>query len=597
MYRTLTRSALAVLTASLAVGLAACGGSSSTSSSSSSTSSSSDSSTSDKYNAAVPVSGQSKGGSIKFLSAESFQHLDPGTAYFQLDYMIDFAVHRSLYYYKPDEPTTPIPDLAEGDPQVAADGKTVTVKLKHGIKYGTNDTSSPVNGQEVTAQDVKYAFERGYNPHVANGYLGVYFPLVGADKAKGGPVSGITTPDKYTLVLKLTKDLGATTAKALVMPITMPVPKSYAQQLDAKNPSGYDADPTKQAFSGPYMIKEYSPGKSLTLVRNPNWDGSNDTRPAYLDEIKWTMGNDPNVAGRQIFNGKGLANGDTQAAPIVKQFATKKPKQISFTSQGNRWVSLNYTKKPFSDINVRKAAAAILDRTAMQRVRGGAAVGDVANHFLSPGLPGFEEAGGLEGTGVDFLAKPGGDPAVAAEYMKKAGYASGKADGQQILMIGDNSSPAKEDALIVANSLEKLGFKVKAQLVEHSVFYSKFCQQKAQLVKIDVCANFGWLADFADPYAMVYANFSGKAIVPVNGNNPSLFNDPQINAEMDKGATIADETERAKAWGDIDRQLTEKVAAIPWFWDKTANVAADDVQGVIAKWNAAWDLSYMSLKR
>jgi len=197
---------------------------------------------------------------------------------------------------------------------------------------------------------------------------------------------------------------------------------------------------------------------------------------------------------------------------------------------------------------------------------------------------------------VDFLKNPQGDLALAASYMKKAGYASGKADGQTVVLVGDNSSPAKEDALIVQNSLEKLGFKVQARLVEHSVFYSKFCQVKAQLEKIDTCTNYGWLPDFNDPYAMLNANFNGEAILPVNGNNASLFDDKAINAEMDRAAQIADEAERAKAWGDIDRKLVENVAAVPWFWDKTANIVAPNVQGVIAKWNAAWDLSYMSLK-
>jgi peptide/nickel transport system substrate-binding protein len=594
MVRSTVRLIATLMAGALLLAVAACG-SNGGGSSSSNKSSTSSSASAGKYNAAVPVEGQKKGGTIKFLSVESFQHLDPGTAYFQLDYMVDFAVHRSLYYYNPDNSTKPSPDLAEGAPQVSSDGKTVTVKLKQGIKYGTNGQTA-ITGKEVTAADVKYAIERGFNPHVANGYLASYFPIAGAEKAKGGPISGIQTPDKSTLVIKLNKDFGATTAKALVMPITMPVPKSYVAPFDAKNPSTYDANPTKQAFTGPYMIKSYAPGKSLTLVRNPQWSASNDSRPAYLDTVSWTMGADPNVLGRQIFNGKGLVNGDTLAAPIIKQFALGKPKQISFSPLGNRWVSLNYQKKPFSNINVRKAAAAVLDRTAMQRVRGGPVVGDIANHFLPPGVPGFEEAGGTEGVGVDYLKNPNGDLALAQSYMKKAGYSSGKANGEQILMIGDNGSPAKENALIVSNSLSKLGFKVKSQLVEHSVFYSKFCQQKAQLVKIDVCANFGWLPDFFDPYAMLYVNFSGDAIVPVNGNNPSLFDDKTINAAMTKGATIGDPGERAKAWGSIDRQLVANVAAIPWFWDKTSNIVASNVQGVIAKWNSAWDLSYMSLK-
>jgi peptide/nickel transport system substrate-binding protein len=591
MVRSTVRLIAILMAGALLLAVAACG---SSDKSSSSSSKSSTSSSSGKYNAAVPVSGQKKGGSLKLMSAESFQDLDPGRAYFQLDYMVAFAVHRALYYFKPEDPKTAIPDLADGQPQVSSDGKTVTVKIKHGIKYGTNGQTA-ITGKEVTAADVKYAIERGYNPHVVNGYVSVYFPIVGGDSAKGGAISGIQTPDKYTLVLKLSKNFGATTAKALVMPITMPVPKSYAAKFDAKNPSGYDANPTQQAFTGPYMIKQYEAGKSLTLVRNPQWDPSTDTRPAYLDTITWELGADPNVSGRQIFNGKGMANGDTPAAPIVKQFATQKPKQISFTPNGNRFVSLNYVKKPFSDVNVRRAAIAILDRTAMQRVRGGPAVGDIATHFLPPTVPGFADAGGMAGTGADYLKNPQGDPSVAQAYMKKAGYSSGKANGEQILIIGDNASPAKENALIVSNSLGKLGFKVKLRTLEHSALLST-CQQKARLVTIDICANFGWLPDFTDPYAMLYANFSGDAIVPVNGNNPSLFNDPKVNAEMNQGATIVDDAARAKAWGSIDRRLVDQAAAIPWFWDKVADIQSDDVQGVIAQWNAAWDLSYTSLK-
>jgi peptide/nickel transport system substrate-binding protein len=589
-----TRLALIALAGVLVLALAACG-SKSSSSTSTSGSSTSSSSSSGKYNAAVPVSGQKKGGTLKVISNEGFDHLDPGAGYFQLTYMVLYAVHRSLYYYKPQDSTNPIPDLAASAPAVSSDGKTVTIKIKQGIKYGTV-TPSSINGKEVTSADVKYALERGFNPHVANGYLGVYFPFVGAKNAKGGPISGITTPDKYTVVLQLTSNFGATTAKALTMPITIPVPKSYAAPMDAKNPSGYDSDPTKQAFSGPYMISEYSPGKSITLIRNPEWNASTDSRPAYVDKIVWTMGADPNVFGRQIYNGSDVVNGDTPAAPVIKQFATQKPGDISFTPYGNRFVSLNYRNGPFKNVNVRKAAAAVLDRTAMQRVRGGPVVGDIATHFLPPGLPGFDQAGGMKGTGADFLANPNGNLQLAESYMKKGGYPSGKAPGTPLRLVGDNSSPGKEDALIVQNSLQQLGFKVKPTLVEHSVMYTKFCNVEKQLNTIDVCSNYGWLPDFNDPYAMLVANFDGTKIVPVNNSNPSLFDSQSINAAMAKGSTIADNTQRAQEWGTIDKDLTDNVAAIPWFWDHTANIQASNVQGVIAKWNAAWDLSYVSLK-
>ena len=55
-------------------------------------------------------------------------------------------------------------------------------------------------------------------------------------------------------------------------------------------------------------------------------------------------------------------------------------------------------------------------------------------------------------------------------------------------------------------------------------------------------------------------------------------------------------TKRAADWGKVDRLITATAAVIPWFWDKQPNIQSKGVQGVIAQWNADWDLSYTSLK-
>jgi peptide/nickel transport system substrate-binding protein len=376
----------------------------------------------------------------------------------------------------------------------------------------------------------------------------------------------------------------------------MPVPQSYAAAGDGTQPNPYEAKPVGQAFTGPYMISDYQPDKSITLVRNPEWDPKTDFKPAYVDRIEWTLNVDAKVSGKQIFDGSGLVNGDTPAASTIKLFATRARDRITFTPLGNRFIAVNTTRKPFSDVNVRKAFAAVLDRRAMQLARGGALVGDIATHFLTPTIPGFAEAGGAAGTGADFLAKPGGDPALAASYMRKAGFASGKAPGSKIIMFGSNDSPADDTALITRDALQSLGFNVTMRLVDQGTLYSKFCNVEAQLRKMDVCANTGWLPDFTDPYAMLNPNFNGASITPVNNNNQSLLNDPQINAAMDKAALISDDAARSKAWGAIDRQLVEKAVAIPWFWDKVANITSKDVHGVLGQWNASWDLAYTSLK-
>ena len=542
----------------------------------------------------LPVPGQKKGGTLKVLSNESFQHLDPGQAYFQLDYQALSPTQRQLYSYRPDNSKKPVPDLAVGDPKISDGGRTVTVKIKPGIRYSPGTVSRPVE-----AKDFKYAIERAFNPSVPNGYAPTYFgDIVGADKAKGGPLAGVQTPDSSTLVIKLSKPSGALVAQALVLPISVPVPEEYAKPLDAKSPSRYDADPTKQAFTGPYVFQSYDAGKKLVMTRNPNWKASTDFRPAYADRIDWTIGVDPNVAGRQILTGKGLTSGDTPPAPIIKLAATKYPKQAFFTAYGNRYITLNTQRKPFSDVNVRRAVNAVIDKQALRQTRGGPLVGDIGTHLIPPTTPGFDDAGGAKGPGFDFVSKPTGDRSVAAAYLKKAGFASGRYSGPPITVYGDNEDPAAKTAQVIVSELKSLGFGVKFRSFEHSVFITK-CTDTSALRQIDVCTNYGWLPDFADGQSMLDPTFNGSAITaaPTNNNNGSLLNDPKINAAMATAALITDPAQRAKAWGDIDRSITDTAAAVPWLWDKQANVESRDVQGVIAQWNAAFDLAFTSLKQ
>ena len=127
-------------------------------------------------------------------------------------------------------------------------------------------------------------------------------------------------------------------------------------------------------------------------------------------------------------------------------------------------------------MNLRKAYWAELDREAMDKARGGALVTNVMTHFIYPEIPGFEEAGGLEGPKVDYNEHPQGDKAVAEKYMKLAGYPSGKYTGSATLqVVGSTGSPAPEDAEIANQALKNLGFKTKLNLVDQATMYSKYC--------------------------------------------------------------------------------------------------------------------------
>jgi peptide/nickel transport system substrate-binding protein len=341
----------------------------------------------------------------------------------------------------------------------------------------------------------------------------------------------------------------------------------------------------------------YSAGKHLNLVRNPSWDKSKDYRPAYLNEIHVKVGGDATVVSRKILQGKGMLSGDYAAppTPVLKQALSRYKDQLHIEpSQSNRYISLNTKVKPLEDPNVRKALAAVTDRTRLRQTRGGETLGPLATHFIPPEMPGFEEAGGEAGPGYDFYKSPTGDVELAKEYMRKAGFKNGMYDGPPLLVAADNQAPAKQTAEAWQDQVAKIGFKMNLRLLPHATVIGKFCGTPK--MDVAICPTLGWGKDFFDSQSMLDPVFNGKNIVPSGNVNHSQTNDPKINAALDKAATITDPAQRAKAYGEIDRKLTGQVPVIVWLWDNQINFASDDVKGVRSKFNSSWDLTYTSLK-
>ena len=138
-----------------------------------------------------------------------------------------------------------------------------------------------------------------------------------------------------------------------------------------------------------------------------------------------------------------MVQNETPAQPIVKLAYEKFRTQLEISpGAGDHYIAVDNKQGPFSNVNVRKAFWAALDRTAMNKARGGELVTNVMTHFIYPEIPGFEAAGGLKGPQVDYNDYPEGNAAVAAKYMKLAGYPSGKYTGAKTLQIvGSSGSP------------------------------------------------------------------------------------------------------------------------------------------------------------
>jgi peptide/nickel transport system substrate-binding protein len=552
-------------------------------------------------NRADPAAGK-KGGKLTVLAAGDVDYMDPGKTYYTYAIGIINAVHRGLYAYPPDK-NEPVPDLADGMPEVSGDGKTVTVKLKRGVKY------TPPVSRDVTSADVKYAIERAFTGAVANGYAGVYFSdLVGAPEAGGRyePIAGIETPDDQTIVFKLKKGTGAALAGALAMPISVPVPKDYAQRYDKETPSTYGEE--HAVYTGPYMIESdeqgravgYEPGRRIHIVRNPDYAPVDDFRPAFLDEIEIQAGNeDTAVATRRILAGENMASGEIEPpANQLKRLLESNRTELSAVPGGGwRMISMDNSRPPFDDIDVRKAVIAGFNRAAVRQQRGGEALGPIAQHLIPPGMAGFEQSGGLEGWvgEMDWLAIPDGDRAKSAEYFKKAGFASGKYEGdEELLLVADNAEPEKSIAQITEQQLNEMGFKTKLRLVTRDTMFTRFCNVPDS--EVHVCPSVGWSQDFADPQTMLDPTFNGNNIIPSQNSNWPELDVPAINDKIEAAKLLTDPAERAQAWADVNHDIMAQAPAIPYMWDYQAIVASPNVRGVQSGYSTTWDWNFTSLR-
>ena len=560
--------------------------------------------------------GGRRGGTLTVYSGTEFEHLDPGEAYFTLDYAVMYATQRTLFRYPPNSSTTIVPDLATEVPTVANGGitdhgRTVTVHIAHGVHF------SPPVDREVTSADVAYAIERAASPNVGSAYFVGYFgggsptPLVGADNPsyKGGPIPGIQTPNRYTIVFHMTKPGATFLVQALSMPITIPVPKEFAGPMDRRTPTTYGTQ--AEVFTGPYMLQSnlktgvfaglgYQPGKTATLVRNPDWTPKTYTSlyrpPAYLNRININLGGNSAVIGQQVLDGSDSVQLDQPAHNVIEAAYTSRPSQITFTpGAGIYYVALDTAHGPFKNEDLRKAVWAAVDRAGIARAVGGALVAQPMTHFIYPGTNGFSQAGGYPGPQTDFNHSVSGNAAVATKYMKLAGYPSGKYTGGTTLqLIGANNSDYPAFTAIVNGALTSLGFHTHITQVDQSVMFAKYCGVPKQ--EIDVCPSIGWIRDFADPLTVLYETFYGPAIVPTNNSNFGQVDNPQINAAIHQAALVVDPAARYQAWANVDKLLVDNAVAIPGYFSNQPQIESKNVRGVNDLWNiGAWDFAYSSL--
>jgi peptide/nickel transport system substrate-binding protein len=510
-----------------------------------------------------------KGGTLVLGGTQDLDSVDPVNQYYAYSWDFSRYYARTLMTYKVGAPgaqsTTLVPGLASAAPTASADGLTWTVKIRSGLKFS--------NGEDITSKDVKYAIERSYAVDTVNPAGPEYFANILTDTSYPGPykdkaadhlgLKGVDTPDDTTLVFHLSAKYGDF-PYVLTMPQTAPVP------IDVdSNPStgGLNYTGTKVVSSGPYMISQYTAGKNMTLVRNPNWSAASDpVDPALPNTITVKTDWDPNQLDAALLAGTVDAEydgGGLQTADVAK--ALDNPNQKKYTdnpaANATRYVTIDQDVAPFNNIDCRKAVAYALNKVDLISARGGSVAGaKEANTMLPPGVPGHTDANPYP-TGPDNK----GDIAKAKEELQKCGQPNGFSTG--IITVNAGKGPGFATALQAA--LARVGITTQITQVEGSKYYSQNLQRPDVMKSKGLgLGAAGWGPDWPTGFGFFSQITDGRLLSATSsGSNYGRLNDPKVNSLLDQMKASTSSAQTAQLAGQLDTQVMSDAVYIPYGYD------------------------------
>lgn len=478
-----------------------------------------------------PIGEPRRGGHAIFVREEDPDYLDPAMSYGTYTAPIIEGVYRGLLEYA-DAPGPAgaelQPELAETLPDVREGGTLYAFKVRASARFG-----SPLH-RKITAADFKYAIERLFR--VNSPGIDFYTSIVGADRVREGQDTALAgvIARADSLYIRLTKP-DPTFLSVLSMSFTCPLPREIVERWP-------DAFSQHTVASGPFEVAEYIPRRRVLLVRNPDYAGT----PAWLDTFELKLSVSPTNAVALIRRGQ--IDGGFFEVPAAEFGRLRRDstwrQQVMVNDALSTWfVFMNVRVKPFNDPRVRQAVAWAIDRRAIAKAWSGAAT--PAYEFLPLAMPGARPLG--------FYRGP--DVARAKQLLREAGYPNGFATR----LFGFTTGPEPRVAAILQQNLGDVGIRAQLELSE-AAGYTAFAGDTSNRVPMGV---YGWYADYLDASNFFGPLIDGRRITPIQNNNLSVFDDPRINAEIDRATATADPAEREHLWGRLDSLVMEAAPVAP----------------------------------
>jgi len=416
------------------------------------------------------------------------------------------------------------PDIARSW-EISPDRKTYTFHLRDDVVFQTTY-------RQVTASDFKYSMERTANPDtastVAEAYLG---DIVGAKDMINGTaneISGIQVVDDFTLKITIDQPKPYFLAK-MACPTAFVVDKTQVE-ADRRNWT------RKPHGTGPFLVKDWQLGESLTLQANQRYYGDAPTLGTVNfilsggSQLTMYEDDEVDVAGISINDIDRVLDAND---PLHSEY-------LSADSMSVSYLGFNTQKPPFDDAKVRQAFALAIDLEKIVEVVRKDML-PVAHSIMPPGLPGYN----ANATAGSF------DPEKAKQLLAESKY-GGPDNLPKITLsqVGAGATAGDDIQAMVEMWKQNLGVEVEIQQTDEATFWRDLDKRSYQMFAA------GWVMDYPDPEDILDILFYSES-----HQNSTGYNNPRVDELLVQARTEQDSAKRMSLYQQAEQLI---LADMPW---------------------------------
>lgn len=491
---------------------------------------------------------------------------DPGTADVQLtteEYGIPLNIYDRLVEAKTTTPGASelVPGLAEKW-EISADGKVYTFYIRKGVKFH--------NGEELTADDVLFTFDRMLNPKTKALNTDFLDMIAGAKErmeGKSDNVSGLKVLDKYIIQITLQEPFAPFIAN-----LATPACSIYNRKATEAADKQFGIDVKQTVGTGPFKLKEWKVNNQIVLEAfDQYYQGK-----AALEQIIFKIVPDADTQKMQFERGE-LDVFDCDLARTQIPYFINSEKWKNQIVKGPRvgvyYYCINQNIKPFDDIRVRKALQMAINRQEiLDKLYYGK--GQIVSTIMPQGLAGYNPN----------APKIAYDITKAKELLKEAGYQDGF--DMVIAQVTDSPATLKMNEVVQA-MLKDIGIRVEIKQMDSASFFGTRKEGKLPMYTSN------WSADYNDPDNFIYTFFAPKNSATRSFN----YKNEAVAKKLEQARKMTDMNERYKLYQELETQIViEDAAWIPLFSLEHLFVVQPRVKNFKVSWNGWSNMPYYGIK-